>query len=178
MNKNKLEDKGVEILAPYLTGSRSIVHVSLASNDISPKGYQIIKTLLIQLGGKILFKSLIYNESINCLDVSSIEGLHRNVLNEGGICYIKNLLEYNRQLTFLNLSSTIIGNQGIQKIAEGMIHNCTLASLKIASNYIDSAGIPYLIHLFDKRHLIEIDISGNNLGDVVRLLFLFILFSS
>jgi len=127
----------------------------MSSNDLGPKG------------GIAIFESLVNNNSVISLDLSSHEGLYRNRIAESSMKSIIPLLQKNKILTILNLSGNSISNLGVKYIAEGIKGNFTLMSLKIGYNEItgcDEISL-YLKEIVTQSKLLEFDISGNPLSN-------------
>ena len=82
LNKNCIRDEGCAVIAELLRNSRSLVHLGLASNEITFKGVE-----------KICERGLCQNETLVSLDLSSIDGLSRNKLFLQGGLAISQVLE-------------------------------------------------------------------------------------
>lgn len=61
----------------------SIIALDLSCNELSAEG------------GKVIFNSLIYNQSLVDLNLSSSEGLNRNTLGHKGVQPLENILAFN-----------------------------------------------------------------------------------
>ena len=110
MSKNRLRDEGVAALASALAANTSIIHLNLASNEITAKGIQV----LCQIG-------LSGNETLVSLDLSSIDGLSRNRLTHLGGAYLADLVKQpESNIQILKLSGTSLGNRGLDHLLEAL----------------------------------------------------------
>ena len=148
-------DMGIELLSQSISRTKSLIHLDVSSNEISSKG------------GRILFNSILYNESITCLYAGNMEGLHRNTFNDTGIQPLEAVLDYNQFLSFLNLGGTLIGNEGLRYVANGLENNKTLYQLNIAQNYLSLPSLEPFISIMQSKRLIDVDASNNPFGDKV-----------
>jgi len=78
--KNMLKDSGIAHLCKAFRVSRSVVHLNVASNCLSPKGMSI------------LFDSLQHSLSITSIAVGNLTSTNRNVIGALGIKSLGNLL--------------------------------------------------------------------------------------
>ena len=69
LNNNNLRDEGIKILSSAIKQLRSLVHLSVASNEITSKGCK-----------NLCERGLIENENLVSLDIGSTNGLGRNRL--------------------------------------------------------------------------------------------------
>jgi Leucine Rich repeat len=83
-----------------------LVHLNLASNDISNEGMIAI------------FKGLTDNESVISLNLSTVDGVARNHISQSGIQELKKFLNTTNFLEILDLSSIGLGNEGLVAICE------------------------------------------------------------
>lgn len=93
LDKNCLEDQGVELIAESLKYNENIIHVDITSNNIGPEGFSA------------LFEALLENESIISIDISSREGLNRNRLGDKGAQNLETYLRYSETIVILKLSA-------------------------------------------------------------------------
>lgn len=152
LGKNALGDRGVKLLGNALLKNSSIVHVDISSNDINSDG------------AKYFLKSLINHPSIVSINMSSSEGLRRNRVGPTGAVPLKSLLQKNLSLSFLNLSRTALGPEGCNYIIDGLLNNKSLLSLDISNNSFNPKNIESLCSSIVTSKLIELNLSGNNLG--------------
>lgn len=80
VNRNQINDNGVEILSRVLQINKSLIHVDLAQNELSSNG------------ALFLFDALQKNESVISLDMGSYDGLYRNKLGTTGLKMLKHIL--------------------------------------------------------------------------------------
>ena len=73
LTKNDFGDDGIELLLECLEGNNNIVELNLSSNSLGVSG------------GMSIFRFLLKQESIICLDLSSKEGIYRNRVCADGI---------------------------------------------------------------------------------------------
>jgi Ran GTPase-activating protein (RanGAP) involved in mRNA processing and transport len=148
-------DEGIAEIAQAIKYSLSLVHVDLSSNGF---GYK---------GGNKLFKALAVNESVTSVDVSSKRGMNKNRIAAKGMKWIVPMLKHNKILSIIDLSGNTIKTEGLAFIAEGMVKNVTLMSLKVGYNEIQGnpETLKYLKAILLHSKLIELDISGNPLGN-------------
>jgi len=155
LKRNCIGDQGLLEICQSLKYSLSIVHIDISSNELGPKG------------GSALFKALAVNESITSVDISSHEGLHRNRIATKGMKNIVPVLKNNKILSILNLTGNSIKSDGLQFLAEGIIGNTTLLSLKLNQNEIQgiSNTLKYIKTILIESRLKELDLSDNPLGN-------------
>ncbi|CAG9322598.1 PPP1R37_7 [Blepharisma stoltei] len=152
LGKNVIGDKGAIVLGNSLQKNASIIHIDISSNDINPEG------------AKSFFDSIANHPTIVSLNMSSSEGLHRNRIGNTGSEPLRNLLKQNKSLAFLNVSRTALGPDGIEFIIEGLQNNESLLSLDISNNMLDAKSIENLCFSLVTSKVIELNLSGNNLG--------------
>lgn len=153
LSKNRLKDEGSLILLKNLKKSKALAHLDLCSNDISEKGME--KCLL----------ELVGNESIVSLNLSSQGQIRKNRLGTGGCRSLSTVLSENRVLSFLNLASTGITQEGLEILLEGLSKNSTLLSLNLLNNSITSKATETLARVLSNCELIELSIACNNIGN-------------
>jgi len=153
IRKNAIGDRGIREIGKALSRTQHIVHLDVSSNDIG------------QEGAKAFFCHLSKNRSITSVDMSSHEGLHRNRLGSGGAQPLHKLLQENDVLTFLNLSGTSLGTEGIFFLGLGLENNSTLMGLDISNNDIGAMGIETLSKVLVTCAIRSLNLSRNKLGD-------------
>jgi Ran GTPase-activating protein (RanGAP) involved in mRNA processing and transport len=122
----------MQILADNL----NIIHLDLSSNDITPRGADII------------FTTLLNQHSIISLDLSSKEGINRNRLSHEGMRLLERVLKENLLLEYLYLAGNSVKNEGLKSILLGLAENKTLNTLHLSNNEITFTGIKYFSKLF------------------------------
>lgn len=153
LTKNNIGDKGVEIIANAIRDSTSLISLNVTSNSITYKG------------GRKLMNVLIVQTSLIDVNISSKEGINRNRISFEGLAEIEEVLSKNPYIEFLNLSSNSIKNEGLKLIVSGLNHNSTLHSLDVSHNDINSAGIITALDKVKLSKLIELNLSGNPIGN-------------
>jgi hypothetical protein len=89
LGKNKLYDKGAELIAELIKESENLVHLDLSSNGIT------------HLGIKTICQSLLSNNTIVSLNLSSSDMSQRNRLAVKGAKILKRLLKCSPYIQFL-----------------------------------------------------------------------------
>lgn len=110
LHKNNLGDAGVKLLLPSIAKSRTLIHFNIASNDITNDGMMA------------LFSGMLRNESLTELNVSTMEGIARNRISLLGVLEIKRMLQNNKFISILDISSLGIGNDGFDLICDALIN--------------------------------------------------------
>jgi Ran GTPase-activating protein (RanGAP) involved in mRNA processing and transport len=146
---NVLSDKGSFKLMKVLSRSFNLVHIGLSNNDISPEGAASI------------FRSLLDNQSITSLDLSSQEGLHRNRLAAQGCEPLAVLFKANPVLVHLNLAGTAIGPEGLEYVSKGFKGNQSVLTLNLASNGLYGRTIEPFARAVLGTRLRLLDLSSN-----------------
>ena len=133
--------------------SRSIISLNFASNELTHKGAEIV------------FESLENNQSVVEVNLSSIEGVHRNRVGAKGAVALARLLERSPFLSVLNLSACCLCDKGVAAMTAGLRLNRSLLSLNLSSNEITLDGLLALKEGMTKTLLEEIDLSSNPFGN-------------
>ena len=107
----------------------NIIHLDISSNNITPEGFTIF------------FQSLLSNQSLISLDISSKEGLNRNKLGKEGSAALQIFLSNNKIIQILNLSATTMGEEGATHILNGIHSNKSLVSIDLSSNELNAAFV-------------------------------------
>lgn len=152
LGRNILGDKGSVLLIKAISKAVNLVHVGLSSNDISPEG------------GAIILRSLMDNQSITSLDISSHEGLHRNRLAGKGCEPLTVLFKANPVLVHLNLAGNAIGPEGLDYLSTGFKGNHTVLTLNLANNGLTGRMIEPFTRTVLGSKLRQLDVSGNKFG--------------
>ena len=153
LGKNMIGDAGIIQLANNLLKNLNIVHLDLSSNCLTPEGTRDFLTLIANHG------------SLSSIDISSHEGLNRNRLCAYGAEPFATILKQNALLSMLNLAGTSLGVEGIVYIAEGLYENSSVVYLNVANNTIGARGAEILAKVAAKSKLIELNLSGNRIGN-------------
>lgn len=92
--------------------------------------------------------------------------MRRNKVGPQAIESFKEILKFNKILTFIDISGNCIGNEGLEFLCEGLKQNKTILSLKIAQNDITSSGCEILRESLIGSKIQHLDISWNKIGNV------------
>jgi Ran GTPase-activating protein (RanGAP) involved in mRNA processing and transport len=161
LGKNRLGNKGIEIIAKGIQASKCLSALDLGSNDIMHEG------------ASILFKCLSLNNSLTYLNIANHDRLHRNRLSLQSCEDLCSLLSKNRVLSILNISDNRIGNAGLSVIASSLDADCTLCSLNLSNNNL-SGDEPMRIltkYMRSNRNIDKFDLSSNDIGDKATVQF-------
>lgn len=66
--------------------------------------------------------------------------LGQNKLDDEGFMYIADALKANKNLNFLDLFDADVGDLGAQQLAEGLLNNKTLMSLRMSNTTVTAKG--------------------------------------
>lgn len=78
---------------------------------------------------------------------------------------ISHILQYNKNITELDLSNNGIDDDGIREICIGLARNNTLKKLNLAANHFGEVGAQSLtLAIAENSSLVELDLSRNALG--------------
>jgi len=129
-------------------------HLDLSANDLS---YQ---------GANALFTAMVFNSSVNSLDLSSKAGCVRNrVVVKADPAPMEAMLIQNRHLRQLSLSATNLGAEGFQVLARGLMDNQTLITLDVSQNGAGNSGAAFLAAVLKDCCLEELNLAENRIGD-------------
>ena len=140
-----------------LLANTSLVHIDLGNNDIGPEGCIALFEALARCstGG---------GGSLISLDVSNREARHRNRAGPRACPALNNLLLASPVLTILNIKDALIGNEGLEMIAEGLRNSASLSSLDLGANDLSGNVIEQLAPLLRSRELRHLSLSRNRLN--------------
>jgi Ran GTPase-activating protein (RanGAP) involved in mRNA processing and transport len=153
LSKNTIKDTGAIDLVKKIRKSFFVVHLNLSSNDITPEGSKTILSLLHK------------NESLVSLNLSSHEGLHRNRLCVEGAEVIGKTLAHNTVLSYLDVSGTSLGPDGLCYLLKGLENNLTLYSLGISNNNLGSKVVERLCAVLATTDLRDLYLANNKIFD-------------
>ena len=150
---NQISDQGLETLAAALIG-KNIAELNLAKNQISDEG--IVK----------FFNSLKKNDT----NLQSIN-LEGNEIGSGAIASIADLLQTNKTIVELNLSSSddSIGDAEFALLVEALRENKTLKIVELGNNKITGQSIGKLVELLGQNSSLEIINLGENYLNLAQL---------
>jgi len=152
LSSNGFGDQGAKLLSNAIGKSLTLVHVDLSSNDIGKEG------------AEILFEKCKRNQAIVCLNIGNSKALHRNFLCGNSIHGLSEMLEFTKQLTFLDLKGASIGNEGLKVLLEGLKKSKSLMVLNLSFNLISSQANKLVCELMGKSSVKRLDLSQNNLN--------------
>ncbi|CDW79679.1 UNKNOWN [Stylonychia lemnae] len=154
ISRNRIGDEGAKIFAYVLKKTNNLAKLDISSNEISKQGTEY------------LADALLHNQSLVDLQLFSHDGLHSNQIGEIGAKCFSQVLAKNKILTFLNLGGNKIGNNGLSYLTLSMNPNVnnTLQSLNVSNDDITQEGCQYFLQSLVHSHLIELDMSKNQLG--------------
>ena len=120
LSGNIIGDKGAATISNFLRTNDKIVHVDLASNNISNEGFQL------------LLDSLCAQNHIVSLDVSSGDSQNnRNRVGAKSAHLLSRYLTNTNILTHLNLSGSILCKEGHFSLSTGLKNNKSLMYLNL-----------------------------------------------
>jgi len=173
----------MKALCDILSKDKEFTHLTLAHNNIGYEGIKFLSKLLKQnnslialdLSGNnftcecatLLFDTLKDNDNIISLNISNANTLHKNRMGPRGCISLKELLQSNKVLTFLNIADNFIGVEGLKYIIEGLADNTILLSLNLSGNNLPSSIIQSCCKVILSSSLTEIGLRQNELDDKV-----------
>ena len=133
---------------------RQVIHLNLASNQISTEGLKIIQ------------HEVIASKSLKYLNLGVSEGSFRvnNFSGDGGIIIARILLN-NQSIETLILQENLLGEDAGDKIGAALIQNKTLKKLVLSDNKIKNKGARSIIE--NGTSLVSIDLSENEINPEV-----------
>ena len=137
-----------------LISAKQIIHLNLASNQISTEGLKIIQHEIIE------------SKSLKYLNFGVYKGSFRinNFSGEGGLIIARIVLN-NKSIETLILQENLLGEESGTKIGIALIQNKTLKKLVISSNKIKNKGARAIIE--NSEELISLDLSYNDISPEV-----------
>lgn len=170
LGNNLLEDSHTALISNALKTNTSLKVLGLRHCKISSQG------------GKALFESLRYNQTLEELDLSlnqniaidraassslaesslRLLNLSENMIDDAGAKEIAEALRHNKTLEVLHLNGydgydSCIGDSGCKQIADALRHNCTLRELHLQQNdQMSDAGARFLELAFQFNHMLEV----------------------
>ena len=137
-----------------LISARQVIHLNLASNQISTEGLKIIQ------------HEVIASQSLKYLNLGVSEGSFRvnNFSGDGGIIIARILLN-NQSIETLILQENLLGEDAGDKIGAALIQNKTLKKLVLSDNKIKNKGARSIIE--NGTSLVSIDLSDNDINPEV-----------
>ena len=121
------------------------------------------------VGGNIVFKHLINQQSIIDFNVCTVDGFNRNRnrLTYSGIKDIIPFLKHNLFIEYFNLSGNSIKNDGFIAVCKGLNENKGIVTLKLSHNEIGERGIIQGLKYINTpiNQLVYLDMSKNKFLD-------------
>lgn len=157
LRQNQLKNEGIEVLARAVRRTNSLVHLDVRSTAFSKEG------------ADQLFKALARNQTLTCLRIGCIRGMHRNFLSSKALEHLVPYLRNTVQLTFIDLRGAGIGNEAFRVLAEGVKKCKSLRMVDVALNNIDSGCLVPVIEMIANSSIKRLDLSQNPLGNTFIL---------
>ena len=105
------------------------------------------------------------HDSIQSVDVSSLEGLHRNKIGLGGAKAAAHAITVNPILAIVNISGNSLGYEGINAISDGVKQSEGLLSLNLSGNDVDHRPLRKLLRAISVSQVRQLTINSNHIGD-------------
>ncbi|KIC73819.1 hypothetical protein DB44_AU00010, partial [Candidatus Protochlamydia amoebophila] len=148
LSRQKISDRGAEVLAQSLASNTTLEVLFLGSNQISDKG---AKAIAQSLASNTILKSLY---------------LAGNQISDKGAKAIAQSLASNTTLKSLYLGGNQISNKGAKAIAQSLASNTTLESLYLGSNQISDEGAEILANFLASNTILKsLYLAGNQISD-------------
>jgi len=137
-----------------IISARQVIHLNLASNQISTEGLKIIQ------------HEVMASKTLKYLNLGVSEGSFRvnNFSGDGGIILARILLN-NQSIETLILQENSLGEDAGDKIGAALIQNKTLKKLVLSDNKIKNKGARSIIE--NGTSLVSIDLSENDINPEV-----------
>ena len=152
LSNNNLGDEGCEKVVKVLKSNLNFIHVDLSGNNLTAEGSAVVIARLLN------------NQSVISLDLSSVDRMNKNRIGGKGSQILSNLLYRSRILTFLNLSGTGIGKEGLDFMSVGLALNSSLMSLNLSFNNLEGKHLHLFCFNLAKSQVKELFLSGNPIG--------------
>jgi Ran GTPase-activating protein (RanGAP) involved in mRNA processing and transport len=129
LSNNYIGNYGAISIGKALKKNKSLIHVDISSNDVGIEGLAGFIELIIE------------NQSVISLNLGSVDRMNRNRMGIKGSYALGKLLSCNSILSYINLSGTGIGKEGLQYIIHGLNNNKSILYLNVSDNLIDSSSM-------------------------------------
>ncbi|CDW80798.1 UNKNOWN [Stylonychia lemnae] len=152
---NFIGNEGLMAIADALQKQSHIIRIDVSTNNIT------------QLGTDYLYSSLIRNNTLIDIDISSKEGRFRNRMTAKGVEALSQVILNNPFLQILNLSGNALKNEGIRALCQAIQESQykAIISLDIAENEISYLACEYLHNLLVDSNILRLNLKGNNIGN-------------
>lgn len=151
LSKNKIGDTNLARIVKSLMSNINLVSLDLSSTELSPSGCAIILSLLSS------------HPSLYSLDLSSHQFIYRNKIS--GSDSLTYLLK-SSTLTFLNLSATALGSEGLKHLMLGLENNGVLLYLNLGFNYLKGIIFKEFMQVLVTTKLGELILVGNQIEEI------------
>mmetsp|Transcript_133262 Transcript_133262/g.231149 ORF Transcript_133262/g.231149 Transcript_133262/m.231149 type:complete len:527 (-) Transcript_133262:1031-2611(-) len=148
---NKIDCDSILAVADLLLYNTTIRWIDLSSNELLNEGLEI------------LAQAVKSSSSLEYLDLGLVSiGLQGSKILNG-------MLKENRSLTFLSVSgNSMLGARGVEQICEGLQHNMTLSTLRVANTGCGHSGAELVLDLLNtNKTLTEVDLGANRINEDV-----------
>ena len=131
---------GAEKIASLMENNKTIVWLTLSSWRYTTQSATIV------------FKSLINNESLTELNISTAQSLHRNKISFPAMNSLRDFLRINKSLVILNLYGNWIGNKGFKILWDCFSQgNKTLEEINVGYNLLTK--IRFLVRIITWKYI-------------------------
>lgn len=111
------------------------------------------------------------NVSVISLRLGNMENDSKNKIGAKAVPKLNMFIKSSQVLSFLDLRSTNLMDEGLALLSDGLVGNRTLFHLNLSKNDITQSGIEKFAPILYKTSLTELDLSLNPLGsNGVRIL--------
>lgn len=150
LSSNNIKDEGAQILAQIIRSFHDMIHLDISSNEITPKGCAV------------LFEAISESNSLISLNISSVDHSNKNRIGLEGAYALSETLNSNVFLQFLNLSSTCLGDQGLEIISNGLC-NSSIWTLILKSNDFTANWMESVCKILMYTYIWQLDLSKNRI---------------
>ncbi|EAS05617.2 hypothetical protein TTHERM_00713100 (macronuclear) [Tetrahymena thermophila SB210] len=153
LNRNNIKDEGALLIAQAILNNPNICIIDVSNNNLSSQGCQFF------------FELLMSTESIYSLNISSPDSYNRNKMNFETSKSICQMLKVNQTLSFLDLSHSLLGPNGLNKIVKGLKENKSLVYLNLSFNELGPECGKILQPILLNSKIVELNLSNNKIGN-------------
>ena len=151
LGRNPLGTQGAAAVLKTLNRAKHWVHLGLNNTDLGPDFLEDLATL-----GE--------NESLASLDLASQDGQYRNRLGVQSGAVLGAVLQRNSVLSVLNLTGTMLGQEGVEALAKGMAGNQSLIWLDLSSTGSTGKACEALGRAICSSKVRHLSLRNNKLG--------------
>ncbi|KAL4512587.1 hypothetical protein ABPG72_020424 [Tetrahymena utriculariae] len=153
LNRNNIKDEGALLVAQAILNNPNICIIDVSNNNLSSQGCQFF------------FELLQSTESIYSLNISSPDSYNRNKMNFETAKSISQMLKVNQTFSFLDISHSLLGPNGLNEIVKGLKQNKSLVYLNLSFNELGPECGKILQPMLLNSKIIELDLSNNKIGN-------------